>query len=124
MKLSALRLHVHRLERAADFYGTRLGLPLRVDGRRQGWCVFDLGGGVDLVVEAVAPDADEDEQALVGRPTGVSFAVDDIQAAQQALAARGVPFASAPERQAWGGWTTSFEDPDGNALQLVQHPSA
>jgi predicted enzyme related to lactoylglutathione lyase len=124
MKLSALRLYVHRLDRAADFYGTCLGLPLRVDGRRQGWCVFDLGGGVDLVVEAVAPDADEDEQALVGRHTGLSFAVDDIQAAQQALAARGMPFDAAPERQAWGGWTTSFEDPDGNALQLVQHPAA
>jgi predicted enzyme related to lactoylglutathione lyase len=76
------------------------------------------------VVEAVAPDADEDEQALVGRHTGLSFAVDDIQAAQQSMAARGVPFASTPERQAWGGWTTSFEDPDGNALQLVQHPTA
>jgi catechol 2,3-dioxygenase-like lactoylglutathione lyase family enzyme len=123
MKLSALRLFVHRLDRAADFYGTRLGLPLRVDGHDRGWCVFDLGGGVDLVVEAVAPDADEDEQALVGRPTGLSFAVADIQAAQQSLSALGVPFASAPERQAWGGWTTCFEDPDGNALQLVQHPA-
>lgn len=124
MKLSALRLYVHRLERAADFYGACLGLPLRVDGRRQGWCAFDLGGGVDLIVEAVAPDADEDEQALVGRPTGVSLAVDDIQAAQVALTARGVPFASTPQRQADGGWTTSFEDPDGNQLQLVQQPAA
>lgn len=124
MKLSALHLHVHRLDRAADFYGTRLGLPLRVDDRRQGMCVFDLGGGVDLVIEAVAPDADEDAQALVGRPTGLSLAVDDIQAAQQALRARGVPFGSAPVRQAGGGWATTFEDPDGNQLQLVQHPSA
>lgn len=122
MKLSALRLHVHRLDRAIDFYGQRLGLPLKVDGRRQGWCVFALGD-VDLVVEAVAPDAPEDEQALVGRHTGISLAVDDIQAQQRALAARGVPFAGEPERQAWGGWLTAFEDPDGNELQLVQHPS-
>jgi predicted enzyme related to lactoylglutathione lyase len=124
MKLSALRLYVHRLDRAADFYGKRLGLPLRVDGRDRGWCIFDLGAGVDLVVEAIAPDADEDEQALVGRHTGLSFAVADIRATQQSMSALGVPFASAPQRQAWGGWTTSFEDPDGNALQLVQHPSA
>lgn len=122
MKLSALRIYVHRLDQAHDFYGARLGLPLRVDGRSQGWCVFAAGGGVDLVVEAVAPDADEDEQSLVGRHTGASFAVDDIHDAQQRLAAAGVPFAAPPERQAWGGWTTSFEDPDGNALQLVQHP--
>lgn len=124
MKLSALRLFVHRLDRAADFYGRQLELPLRVDGRDQGWCVFDLGSGVDLVVERVAPDAGEDEQALVGRPTGLSLAVDDIRAAQQRLAAQGVPFDGAPEHQSWGGWITGFEDPDGNGLQLVQHPPA
>jgi predicted enzyme related to lactoylglutathione lyase len=122
MKLSALRLYVHSLDRAVDFYAQRLGLPLKVDGRGQGWCVFALGD-VDLVVEAVAPDAPEDEQALVGRHTGISFAVDDIQARQQALQQRGVPFQSAPEQQRWGGWLTSFEDLDGNELQLVQHPA-
>jgi catechol 2,3-dioxygenase-like lactoylglutathione lyase family enzyme len=121
MKLSALRLYVHQLDRALDFYARRLGLPLKVDGRSQGWCVFALGD-VDLVVEAVAPDAPEDEQMLVGRHTGLSFAVDDIQREQQAMAARGVPFEGAPEQQAWGGWLTTFEDPDGNQLQLVQHP--
>jgi predicted enzyme related to lactoylglutathione lyase len=121
MKLSALRLYVHRLDRAAEFYGHRLGLPLKVDGHAQGWCVFALDA-VDLVVEAVPPDAPEDEQALVGRHTGISLAVDDIQRSQQQLADRGVPFQSPPERQAWGGWLTTFEDPDGNALQLVQHP--
>jgi lactoylglutathione lyase len=121
MKLSALRLYVHRLDRAHDFYGQRLGLPLKVDGRTHGWCVFALGE-VDLVVEAVPPEASEDEQSLVGRHTGFSFAVADIQARQRELSARGVPFQSAPEQQAWGGWLTTFEDPDGNELQLVQHP--
>lgn len=122
MKLSALRLYVHSLDRALDFYAQRLGLPLKVDGRSQGWCVFALGD-VDLVVEAVAPDAPEDEQALVGRHTGISFAVDDIQVRQQALQQRGVPFRSPPELQRWGGWLTTFEDLDGNELQLVQHPA-
>ena len=122
MKLSALRLYVHRLDRAHDFYGQRLGLPLKADGRTHGWCVFSLGE-VDLVVEAVPPEASEDEQALVGRHTGFSFAVADIQARQRELADRGVPFQSAPELQAWGGWLTTFEDPDGNELQLVQHPA-
>lgn len=121
MKLSALRLYVHRLDRAIDFYVQRLGLAIKVDGRRQGWCVLALGD-VDLVIEAVPPDAPEDEQALVGRHTGISLAVDDIQAQQRALAARGVPFQSDPERQAWGGWLTTLVDPDGNQLQLVQHP--
>lgn len=121
MKLSALRLFVHRLDRAHDFYAHALGLPLKAAQPAQGWCVFALGD-VDLVVEAVPPDADEDEQALVGRLTGLSFAVADIQAAQLDLTARGVPFVGPAERQAWGGWLATLEDPDGNQLQLVQHP--
>jgi predicted enzyme related to lactoylglutathione lyase len=122
MRLAAVRLHVHRLDRALEFYGQRLGLPLKVDGRPLGWCVFALDG-VDLVVEAVASDAPEDEQALVGRPTGLSLAVADVRAEQDRLAARGVPFVGAPELQAWGGWLGTFEDPDGNQLQLVQYPA-
>ena len=123
MKLAAVRLWVHRLDRAIDFYGQRLGLALKVDGRPLGWCVFALDG-VDLVVECVDADAPEDEQALVGRQTGLSLAVSDIRAEQDRLAARGVPFVAAPELQAWGGWLSGFEDPDGNELQLVQYSGA
>ena len=122
MKLAALRIYVHQLDRAHEFYAQRLGLPLRADGRAHGWCVFGLGA-VDLVVESVPPDAPEDEQVLVGRHVGASLAVDDIQAQQRHLAARGVPFQGEPAQQAWGGWLTTFEDPDGNQLQLVQLPS-
>lgn len=121
MKVSALRLFVHRLDRARDFYAHALGLQVKAAQPDQGWCVLALGD-VDLVVEAVPPDADEDEQALVGRLTGLSLAVADIHAAQRELSARGVPFVGQPERQAWGGWLATLEDPDGNQLQLVQHP--
>lgn len=119
MKLAALHLYVHHLDRAQEFYQRRLGLALKADGREQGWCRFALGA-VDLVLEAVPPDAPEDAQALVGRHAGIVFAVDDIQAQQQALAARGVPFRGPPERRAEGGWLSRFEDPDGNELQLMQ----
>ncbi|MFO1329532.1 MAG: VOC family protein [Rubrivivax sp.] len=121
MRLAAVRLHVRRLDRAADFYGHRLGLPLKVDGRALGWCVFALGE-VDLVVERVDAEAPEHEQALVGLPSGLSLAVADIQGEQDRLAALGVAFTGPPELQAWGGWLTTFEDPDGNQLQLVQYP--
>ncbi len=121
MRLAAVRLHVHRLDRAAEFYGRRLGLALKVDGRALGWCVFALGD-IDLVIEAVPVEAPEDEQALVGRPSGLSLAVSDIQGEQDRLAALGVPFTAPPELQPWGGWLTTFEDPDGNQLQLVQYP--
>ena len=119
MKLCALRLYVRRLDRAQDFYAQRLGLPLRLDGRAHGWLVFALGA-TDLVVEAVAPDAPEDEQVLVGRPTGIVLEVNDLQAAMQALAAAGVPLQGQPVLRAWGSRLMTFEDPDGNELQLMQ----
>ncbi len=122
MKLAALRLFVHDLATARRFYESMLGLRLQVDGAARGFCTFDLSG-VTLVVESVAPEANEDEQSLVGRFTGVSFAVADIQIAWRQLQAGGVYFSGAPERQAWGGWLATFEDPAGNQLQIVQNPA-
>jgi predicted enzyme related to lactoylglutathione lyase len=61
-------------------------------------------------------------RALVGRFTGISFAVDDIAAEHSRLAAAGVPFDGAPELQAWGGWLATLRDPAGNQFQLVSYP--
>lgn len=52
----------------------------------------------------------------------VNLAVDDIAAAHATLAAAGVRFSRAPEREGWGGWVATFADPDGNTLQLIQLP--
>jgi Predicted enzyme related to lactoylglutathione lyase len=78
---------------------------------------------MQLVVEAVAPDAPQDEQALVGRYTGLCFAVDDIQSVHQQLLSLGVRFCGEPEQQGWGGWLDTFLDPAGNEMQLVQSPT-
>jgi uncharacterized glyoxalase superfamily protein PhnB len=77
-----------------------------------------------LVVEAVATDAPQDEEVLVGRFTGLSFTVTDIQAEFSNLVSRGVVFTGSPERQAWGGTLATLRDPAGNELQLVQYANA
>jgi catechol 2,3-dioxygenase-like lactoylglutathione lyase family enzyme len=123
MELSAIRLFVRELEAAGHFYGSVLGLARVAGDARSGWLVFDLGGP-QLVVEAVAEDAPPEEQALVGRFTGLSLAVDDIECCYEQLRARGVSFDGAPERQAWGGMLATLRDPAGNQLQLVQTPNA
>lgn len=120
MKLASVRLFVRDLAAVLPFY-QQLGLALKAGGPAAGFCVFDAGA-LDLLLELVPPDAPEDEQQLVGRFTGLSFSVDDIQAQHAALLAAGVVFIEAPERQAWGGWLATFKDPAGNALQLVQYP--
>lgn len=123
MRLSAVRLFVDDIDAARAFYASRLGFGLKVDGSRFGYCVFDAGGA-DLVIERVEADAPADERMLVGRFSGVSFAVTDVAACHRDLQARGVRFSGAPERQAWGGILATFVDPSGNELQLVELPAA
>jgi catechol 2,3-dioxygenase-like lactoylglutathione lyase family enzyme len=76
MNLSSARIFVRDLEEAARFYGEKLGFAQSAGGIEHGACIYETGG-MQLVVEAVAPDAPQDEQALIGRYTGLCFAVDD-----------------------------------------------
>lgn len=52
----------------------------------------------------------------------VNLEVTDIETAHARLEARGVTFLRPPEREHFGGWIATFEDPDGNLVQLLQHP--
>jgi len=122
MNLSAARVFVRNIAEAKEFYAECLALSLQVDGSEYGYCVFSAGQ-TDLVVELVGPDAPEDDQALVGRFTGLSFSVDDIEATHQQLVSAGVQFNGAPEKQQWGGWLATFKDTSGNEIQLVQYPT-
>lgn len=119
MNLNTARVFVRDIARARQFYAEALGLKLHAQDSARGWCVFNAGN-CELVVEAVAPDAPADEQALVGRFTGLSFLVPNIHVAHQDLKARGVLFSGAPQRQHWGGTLATFRDPDGNEFQVAQ----
>ncbi|MCG2595157.1 VOC family protein [Ramlibacter sp. XY19] len=123
MELSTARVFVTDLAEARSFYEKALALPLKVDGENCGFLVYG-SGAFDLVVEAVPVDAPDDDQVLVGRFTGLSFAVSDIHSKYTELLAKGVTFSGAPEPQAWGGTLATFKDPAGNGLQLVQGRAA
>jgi len=122
MRIAAARVFVRDLEAAAGFYEGALGLRVSARGSDPGFVVFG-SGPVDLVVEQVAADAPAEDQALVGRFTGLSFAVDDLDACFAALQQQGVVFSGAPETQPWGGRLATLNDPAGNQLQLVEYPS-
>lgn len=122
MRLGAARVFVRDIVEAKRFYGEKLGLSVEGYSSEAGYCAFDTGP-TKLIVEQIASDAPADDQALVGRFTGLSFPVDDIKAAQERLASLGVEFSGSPEKQYWGGWLFTFKDADGNGLQLVQYAS-
>lgn len=114
-RIGAIRIFVRDLPRARDFYGGLLNLPERVDGDE--FSAFRLAG-IDIVIE-VATDG---QAGMVGRFTGFSFAVADIEVALGDLRAAGVPVLGAPEKQFWGGILAHIADPDDNELTLVQYP--
>jgi catechol 2,3-dioxygenase-like lactoylglutathione lyase family enzyme len=121
MQLRTARIFVRDLPSACHFYEELLGLPLKSPRSKEGFRVFDAGP-MSLVVEHVDADAPAEDQALIGRFTGLSFDVADVQSKYAELAALGVAFSGLPEQQAWGGILATLRDPSGNELQLVQQP--
>ena len=51
-----------------------------------------------------------------------NFDVDNIKQIASSLKSKGVEFLREPEREHWGGWVATFEDTDGNILQLIEQP--
>ena len=123
MKLAAARIFVTDLDEATAFYESVLRLQVRARSPEAGYVVFE-SGSCDVVVERVASDASVEDRALVGRFTGLSFHVHDLDTLYQALIQGGAHFIAPPERQSWGGVLATLHDPAGNALQLVEYPSA
>lgn len=123
MNLNTARVFVRDIARARRFYADGLGLKVHAEDLSHGYCVFNAGN-CELVVEAVDAQAPPEDQALVGRFTGLSFLVPSVHVAHQDMVQRGVVFTGAPERQFWGGTLATFRDPDGNEFQIVHRDPA
>lgn len=117
--IAYVNVFVSDLERAVEFYGKTLGLKLIRSEAGHGYASF-AAGPVSLGLAIAGPDQAE----LVGRHTGVGFAVDDLEAEHARLAGEGVGFSMAPARQPWGGFMAMFDDPDGNVFYLDEISAA
>ncbi len=116
-KLYLVRVFVSDWERAMRFYTETLGIPIEFRDDGMGWAQLATGEA-QLAIERLAPD-DPEASELVGRFTGVSIEVPDIEALHRDLVERGVAFLSPPEKQPWGGVLAHFEDPDKNVITLL-----
>ena len=123
MNLNTARVFVRDISEAKSFYREKLGLEQTAGSSEYGYCVFNAGS-MQLVVESVAIDAAREDQALVGRFTGLSFTVASVHEKHRELTAAGVEFTGEPEKQFWGGILATLRDPAGNELQIVQQPAA
>jgi predicted enzyme related to lactoylglutathione lyase len=106
-----------RFPAMARFYRDTLGLIPRSD--KSDFINFDWNGlRLSVGVHAGVRGASCEPLRVM-----LNLTVADIQAAHTRLAAAGVVFSRAPEREEWGGWVATFADPDGNILQLMQLPA-
>ncbi len=120
MKLAAARVFVHQLTEARAFYRA-IGLAEEFCDEQHGVCVFDTGDS-KFILERLSSTASAQEQSPVGRMTGLSFEVKDMQKSCQLLVENGVALVHSPEKQYWGAWIATISDPDNNEVQLVQLP--
>lgn len=104
---------VRDMDRAVAFYRDVLGLTMV---RRFGdeWSEFD-GGGVRLALHGTGGGAQPPHGG-----TAV-FRVDDLDAAKLALEAGGVRFDEHVGEVAGRARFASFEDPDGNSVQIIEY---
>jgi methylmalonyl-CoA/ethylmalonyl-CoA epimerase len=108
---------IHEIDRAVAFYRDTLGLPF-LFAAPPSLAFFDCGG-VRLMLSPPSPGHDHPGSVLY-------FAVDDIQAAYTALAARGAAFSDPPKKIATLAdrevWLAAFADTEGNPLALMSEP--
>jgi catechol 2,3-dioxygenase-like lactoylglutathione lyase family enzyme len=115
-------------ERALDFYVNTLGWEKRIDAMMgDGYrfvTVAPVGGQAELALGAaqmftVEPGAGITRGRGMEGASGISFAVDDVDATYRTLVERGVQFTGPPEQMPWGDKATWMLDPDGNRFFLT-----
>jgi predicted enzyme related to lactoylglutathione lyase len=100
-------------QRLTSFYRDVLELPPHTEIGESAFKVGDADIIIDGHSETHGP-AKEPQRVLI------NFFVDDLAAEQQKLEERGVRFVRTAGREYWGGVISTFLDPDGNYLQLIE----
>ncbi len=134
IRISNTQLWVHDQDAALAFYTQRVGMEVRSDvtvaemGNFRWLAVGPAGQPeVSIVLMAIPGppvfDAETAEQVRTlmakGAAGTIFLTTDDVRAAYDDLRARGVEVVEAPEERPYG-IDSSFRDPSGNHLRLMQ----
>ena len=117
-QLGNVTVVVKDLSRSLRFFRDKVGLRLAFYDRKHKWVCFDAG----RTAFSLTTPWNRDAKKMVGRRTGLSFYVDDIEKTVKVLTKKRVKFNFPPRRQPWGGILANFRDPDGNSYFLLQMP--
>lgn len=113
-RIGQIAINVHDLEKAVSFYRDTLGMRFLFQVPKMAF--FDCGG-IRLMLGLPEEPAFDHPSSII------YFKVEDIQAAHQALAGRGVSFEGKPhlvaKLQDHDLWLAFFRDADRNFLALM-----
>lgn len=114
MSQFALNITSDNPVRMNAFYRDVVGLPRRED---MGDHAYDMGGATLFL------DSHSETKGAAREPQRylLDFFVEDLAAEQQRLEAAGVTFIRKEGREYWGGIISTFLDPDGNYVQLIEY---
>ena len=145
LRLQAVNVFVHDLDRSIDFFTKLLGFDLVFDARAVAGRAYAVVAPPDGTgnVALVAPDRTSEQVQLIGRNTQISFITEDVLMKFREWSRRGVTFYTTPRLRhlrhgarapfepgessaqtseaptIWGGVFARFKDPDGNLYTLV-----
>jgi predicted enzyme related to lactoylglutathione lyase len=102
------------MERAVEFYHQILDLPIRM--QTENWS--EVGGTNNDVYIGLHPTQKENITSDIS--IDVAFQVEDIKKAREQLEQKDVSFYDETTQVSPTSWYTSFRDPDGNNLSIVQ----
>ena len=115
-----VQIFVSDMDRAVDFYADTLGIDVRNRSAEFPEFVELATQGTILALNSEPPEGKD----VIGRFTGITLTVPDIEGAYRSLSGEGVRFSGPPAKQPWGGTMTSLFDPDGNEISLLGMPQA
>ena len=106
------------LGRLSGFYRDTLGMKQDLDTPE--FVVFAAAEGASL---ALGRHSEVSGKSRDPYRVMIDLTVDDCQAEYERLKAKGVPFSRSPSKDEGDGFIiATFQDPDGNTLQLFQAP--
>lgn len=121
-QIAAVTLVVEDLAAAKDFYGKVFELPVHFEDESSAVFCFgetlvnllDVAAAHQLIAPVTVAPADGSARFQF------TIDVDDLDAACEELARRGVTLLSGPMNRPWGIRTASFTDPAGHIWELAQ----
>ena len=111
-RIDYIRVPVTDIDRAKDFYGRILGLPLDPNSPHDDWVEYEAGN----VTLAVMTPHTHDSEFVPLPPGTLAFRVPDVAEAKAKLEAAGVEVNDVWDSGACRG--AGFSDPDGNRILL------